>query len=331
MTLRDAGSISIALCTYQGERYLSEQLESLMAQTRLPREIVVFDDASRDSTWSQLEAFARQAPARGVDVRIHRNAENIGYVANFQRALQATREEIIFLCDQDDIWHPGKLARFAEEFERRPDLLMLHSDARLVDSEGRSIHCRLFEALEITRHEFDTVHSGHAFDVLLRRNIVTGAAMAIRRRVLEAERPVPPGWIHDEWLAVVAATIGRVDCLEEATIDYRQHDANQIGMRKRSFVERLSGSDVVHKDLMSRFLARTQTLVAQAQAGRLKLDESAMQNLLDRLEHARFRAALPVEWLPRVRGVLREYGSGRYGRFSNSPRSAISDLLRLHR
>jgi hypothetical protein len=331
VTSGSARSISIAVCTYQGERYLREQLESLFAQTCLPQEIVVFDDASRDGTWDLVQEFARQAPGRGVRMSTYRNPENVGYVANFQHALRATREEIVFLCDQDDIWHPRKLERFVAEFDRRPDLLMLHSDARLVDGDGKSIDCGLFEALEVSRDELSAVHGGQAFDVLLRRNIVTGAAMAVRRRVFEAGLEVPQGWIHDEWLAIVAATSGEVDCLEEPTIDYRQHGANQIGARRRSFVERLSGGGMSRGDFMSRTLARTQTLLCQTRAGHLQLDENATQNLLDRLEHARFRAAPPFEWFSRLRGVLREYTSGRYARFSNGPRSAISDLLRLRR
>lgn len=321
--------VSVALCTYRGEPYLAAQLDSILAQTRPPQELVVFDDASPDGTWALLESFAPRVRAAGIQFVMHRNAANVGYVANFEQALRATTGDIVFLCDQDDLWHPTKVERFAAEFERRPDLLMLHSDARLVDDQESSLNCGLFEALEVTQEELAAVHAGDMFEVLVRRNIVTGATMAVRREVFADDFTVPEGWIHDEWLAMIATSKGTTDCLEVASIDYRQHDNNQIGMRRRGFVERLTGGGMSRFEFMTRTLLRTQTLLDEAEVGRLSLTPAAMQLLRDRLTHARFRAAPPDRLLPRMAAILREYGSGRYARFSNGPRSALSDLLQL--
>ena len=324
-------SVSIALCTYQGSLYLEAQLDSLLAQSRPPEEIVVFDDASQDGTWEQLQGFAARAAVQGVGVALHRNPSNVGYVENFQRALKSTTGELVFLCDQDDVWHSERLARYIAEFERRPELLMLHSDARLVDGKGESMHCGLFEAFEVDKAEIEAVHGGRAFEVLVRRNIVTGATMAVRRCVIERAPSVPAGWIHDEWLAIVAATLGPVDCLEEATIDYRQHGANQVGARRRGFLERLTGGKVTHSEFMARMLARTQTLSDHVASGHLQLDADATRLVSERLQHARLRSALPHAPWPRSLAVLSEFASGRYERFSNGARSMVSDLIRLHR
>ena len=321
--------VSVALCTFRGEPYLAAQLDSILAQTRLPQELIVFDDDSPDGTWALLETFAPRVRAAGIELIMHRNARNVGYIANFEQALRATTGEVVFLCDQDDLWHPTKVEWFAAEFERHPDLLMLHSDARLVDGQGESLDCRLFEALEVTREELAAVHTGDMFEVLVRRNIVTGATMAVRRNVFAGDFTVPEGWIHDEWLAMLAASKGRTDCLEVVSIDYRQHDNNQIGMRRRGFVERLTGGGMSRFEFMTRTLLRTQTLLDEAEAGRLSLTLPAMQLLRDRLTHARFRAAPPDRLLPRLAAILKEYSSGRYARFSNGPRSAMSDLLQL--
>ena len=91
-------TITVALCTYQGAQYLPQQLHSLLAQQRRPNEIVVFDDASKDGTWELLQAFASHAATLGVQVPIHSNPTNIGYVANFTQALLAARGDLIFLC-----------------------------------------------------------------------------------------------------------------------------------------------------------------------------------------------------------------------------------------
>lgn len=328
MSVADHTSVSVTLCTYQGERYLQAQLDSLLVQSRLPDEIVIFDDASIDATWSLLQDFQRQATARGVRVRAQANATNVGYVANFQQALNAATGDLLFLCDQDDVWHPDKIERFVQEFQRRGDLLMLHSDARLVDAQGASLGDNLLDTLEVTSKELETVHVGRAFDVLLRRNIVTGATMAVRRRVIERGFNVPPGWIHDEWLAMTAAAQGRIDCLEAQTIDYRQHDRNQIGVRRQGYFERLFTDGTVHGELMVRMRDRIQTLLDLAEEGAFPLNGHDLESVRERLIHAWLRANPPRNLMARIAAVRREYATGRYVRFSNGPRSAISDLVR---
>ncbi|RZL54349.1 MAG: glycosyltransferase family 2 protein [Variovorax sp.] len=323
--------VSVALCTYKGETYLPAQLDSILAQTRLPDELVICDDVSPDGTWALLERYAPRIRAAGIRLAMHRNATNLGYVGNFQRALEATTGSVVFLCDQDDAWHPTKVARYLPEFERRPDLLVLHSDARLVDGDGADMRCSLFEALEVTREELATIHAGRAFEVLVRRNIATGATMAVRRKVFETGLAAPEGWIHDEWLAMIATFMGTVDCLEEPTIDYRQHASNQVGARRRGFVERLTGGGMSRLEFMTRTLLRTQTLLDVAESGPLRLDAASLRMLRGRLTHARFRAAPPAHWPARLAAVLREYASGRYSQFSNGPRSALSDLLLLRK
>jgi glycosyltransferase involved in cell wall biosynthesis len=331
VSLPSALVVSVALCTYKGERYLDAQLESILAQTRLPHELVVFDDASPDGTWALLESWAPRIREAGLRFVMHRNARNLGYVGNFEQALQATTGDIVFLCDQDDAWHSTKVERFLPEFKDRPDLLVLHSDARLVDGNGADMDCGLFEALEVTREELTAIHAGRAFDVLVRRNIVTGATMAVRRKVFECGLAVPKGWIHDEWLAMIATFMGTVDCLETPTIDYRQHANNQVGARRRGFVERLTGGGMSRLEFMTRTLLRTQTLLDIAETGPLRLPEADLQMLRDRLTHARFRATPPTALPARLAAIAREYASGRYARFSNGPRSALSDFLLLRK
>lgn len=324
-------SISIALCTYQGGRYLHEQLESLLAQSRLPDEIVAFDDVSKDDTLEQLNTFAARAFKRGIKVSVYHNPSNLGYVKNFTQALLATQGDVIFLCDQDDIWHPDKLAKFAEEFARRPNLLMLHSDADLVDAAGERLDRTVFSAFEVSAEEIRAIHRGNAFKVLLKRNVATGATMAIRRSVLAHGFEVPQGWIHDEWLAMLAATQGVVDCLEEATIDYRQHENNQVGVRPRGFIERVRGGGISRAAFMARLLVRTESLVDQAKTGKVHLDETLMLMVSERLKHAQLRAHLPENFAFRTVAVMREYMSGRYALFSNGIRSALTDLTKIGR
>jgi len=322
-----AAHISLVLCTYNGARFLPAQLGSLLAQTRLPDEIIVCDDASTDASLALLRDFAQRARAQGIRVLLHRQPVNLGYVRNFSDALRRASGEVVFLCDQDDVWYPDKIARMADEFARRPNLHLLHTDAALVDADGQPLGCTLFDALELTCAERAAEHAGQAFEVLLKRNTVTGATAALRRSVIARALPVPDGWIHDEWLALCAALHGEVDCLEWPSIDYRQHGGNQVGMPQYSFWQRLLRRKLSKRGYMQRMAGRIEVLVRQHEDGGLALTPQQAARMRERLAHAHFRAQLPTALVPRVRGALREAASGRYRRHSSCLRSFISDVL----
>lgn len=316
--------VSVVLCTYNGERYLRDQLDSLFAQERLPDELIAVDDDSSDGTWDLLNEFYRRAPEAGIRMVLKRNRCNLGYRRNFESALALASMPLVFLCDQDDVWHPNKIARMEASFLARPSLLLLHADARLVDADGADMRCGLFEALKVSAAELSGIHGGEAFKVLLRRSLVTGATAAFRREILSSAFPFSDIWVHDEWLALVSAASGEVDCLEEKLVDYRQHDSNQIGVRKQSIAEKLGAHGVSRRDYLRDVETGLQQLLQRP-------DFVRWQNLLlQRLKHVRARANLPSGALARVRWVLAEALTGRYSRFSFGLRSIVADLLGLN-
>src|SRR6476620_5065531 len=119
--------ISIALATYNGEKYLPAQLQSLARQTRLPTELVVFDDCSTDRTIDIINDFVSRAP---FPVRVARNESRLGFVNNFMRAAQACQADLVAFCDQDDVWEPHKLAVMEPVFDD-PDVLLAYHNATL--------------------------------------------------------------------------------------------------------------------------------------------------------------------------------------------------------
>lgn len=320
--------VSVVLCTYRGERFLGEQLTSLLAQTRRPDEIIVSDDASGDGTEALLEQFAASARANGIAVEVAIQPINIGFVANFSAALRRASGEVVFLCDQDDVWYPEKVAMMMAEFDRRPDLLLLHADARLVDTHLNNLHCSLFEALVLSEPEVALIHDGRAFDVLLRRSAATGATMALRRELVDAALPVPPGWIHDEWLALAASILGRVDLLEVPVIDYRQHNNNQIGMRPRTLRDKWEDLVRPRTPLMIAEVKRMEQLTEW-----LSSQPAIVASYLNRVRArtAHFSARLQIGQRSRMfrfPAIFREWRLGRYKLFSNDMRSIIRDALR---
>jgi glycosyltransferase involved in cell wall biosynthesis len=317
------------LCTYNGERYLQQQLDSLLAQSRLPGKIVAVDDGSTDRSWEILRAFAEQARGRGITIDAQRNPNNLGYVRNFEMALQRAGTDIIFVCDQDDVWYPDKLAVIHERFTADPDLLMLHSDARLVDAHLGDLGCSLFEALELGPDELQRVHDGYGFDVLLRRCIVTGATMAFRSDLLASAVPFGDGWIHDEWLAIVASAIGKIDVVERPMIDYRQHDANQRGMSRRTLDVKVREIALSRAELLCNDARRMESLQQRLRLLPVAVEKNLPARVQDKLEHTRFRMHITdTARIKRISPILKEAASGRYRRYGAGIRSVLRDLLR---
>jgi len=315
------------MCTYNGARFLTEQLESLLMQTRVPDQIVIRDDASRDDTWTLLQRFASQAAERNIQVDLQRNGKNLGYLKNFEAAMSATTGELVFLCDQDDIWYPDKLASYQAEFERRPDVGLLHSDACLIDDEGNELGYSLFEALEVTEWERQQIHQGEALSVLLPRNLATGATMAFRRDIMLAALPLADGWFHDEWLALVTAMISRTDYFERPSIAYRQHGANQIGARRKTEEEKRREASKPRREVMLHVAGRMERLLSQIQQKKLSPPEARLHELRGRIRHGRSRAELSSLLPLRLPVVTREILRGRYWQYSSGLRSIARDIL----
>ncbi len=322
-------STTIVLCTCNGVRFLEAQWNSLLAQSRLPDEIVARDDASVDATVALLETLSRRAEDAGIRVRLFRNTANLGYVANFEVALRDASGDVLLLCDQDDLWHREKLASLVEQFERRPELLALCGDARRVDAAGRALGPSLFDVLKISRKELRSIHAGKGFEVLLRRSLATGATMALRRTLLTDALPFPAGWVHDEWLAITAASLGGFDCTEQRLIDYRQHDANQLGMADRDLAAKWR--DLVWPRAASidnKLIARDEALQERLRALGTRVSSVDRGRVEDKLRHLHARQTLRGTSWRRAGTVLREMTAGRYRRYASGWHDALRDLLR---
>jgi glycosyltransferase involved in cell wall biosynthesis len=321
--------LSIVICTYNGAAYLQQQLDSLLAQTHLPDEIVMSDDGSTDASQDVLQVFAERARALGVAVQLWVNPSNLGYVENFSKALGRATGDVLFLCDQDDIWRPDKLALMAARFNHDPQLLLLYSDARLVGADGESRHCSLFDALQLTPDEKQVIHDGGAFDIVMRRSFVTGATAALRRELIEIALPVGQDWIHDEWLAAVAAAYGRVDFIDEPLIDYRQHDTNQVGMRRRTLMMKWNDLLRSRRQLLKTEAKRLQQLEDFLAQTTFSVGSDRPAQIRGRRAH--FERRLALGQLPRYRRLLpiwRESRAGCYQRYGTGGRTMLRDLLR---
>ncbi len=174
--------ISVAMCTYNGADFLPAQLESILAQSRPPDEIIICDDGSTDETQALLKKFAAESP---VSASIQLNEENLGSVKNFEQAIRLCSGDVIALSDQDDVWRSDKLELIEAAFTNAPAAGLVFSDAELVDENLKSLDRRMWDAIGFDAHKQKLVRLGRALEVLVTGWTVTGATMAFRSAVCE--------------------------------------------------------------------------------------------------------------------------------------------------
>lgn len=253
--------VSVVMASYNGERYLRPQLDSVLGQLLPVDELIVVDDASTDGSAAWL------ASVEDPRIRLHRNPTNLGVRLTFERGFALARHEIVFLCDQDDVWLTGKRTAFVTAFERDPQTLVVISDAQIVDADGNIVA----PSFMATRGGF----RGGWISTLV-RNRYLGCAMALRRPLLAAALPIPARVpMHDMWLGALGSLLGRVQYLPTPLLQYRRHGGNVTPSRRQSVLRMLLWRVSLLHALVARLAAVRSGhdgLAAMTAAGRATLD-----------------------------------------------------------
>lgn len=329
-------SLSCALCTYNGARYVRTQLESIASQTRPIDEIVVGDDGSTDGTLEIVHEFARTADVR---VRVLDPAgSRLGSTANFERVIAACTGEVIFLSDQDDIWRPDKVSIIETRFRRQPAPGLVFSDAAAVGSDLGPLGYTAWQAVDLRDRDKRMLRSAMALELLLRRPLVTGATLAFATRHRDVVLPFPdiikgdrPVMIHDGWIATAVAAVASVDLVDEPLVQYRQHAEQQIGLSpdrltspwpsRRASARGARQDEIDVLDAVSEVLSVLELRVAGPRVAR------ARNGLTRQRQHWVLRQQLPERRISRIRPIARELVAGRYSRYSSGAVSALKDLV----
>jgi glycosyltransferase involved in cell wall biosynthesis len=318
-------SVSVALCTYQGERHLQEQLDSIAVQSRLPNEVVVCDDSSTDGTLGILDRFRSRAP---FPVRIHVNDKRLGPAKNFEGAIERCEGELIFLSDQDDVWHPDRLSILVPILVARPQVGAVFCDAEVVDESLLPLGYSLWEFLRFRGQLQRKFLRGEPLDILLKHNVMLGMTLGFKARFRELILPIEAECPHDVWIPLLIAAVADVTMVPRRLSKYRQHEGQVVGAVKRRLQEMAAvkrertADDFLHT--ANQYAAARERLAASiafpARSPRVP------RQLQRKIGHLRTRAEMR-SGNGRLRLITREALALNYRRFSYGWRSFAVDVL----
>jgi len=271
--------ISVAIASYNGEKYIIEQLDSILGQTLQIDEVIICDDKSSDRTVELVEGFIN---AQGLSGKwlIKVNTENLGYASNFVQAVKKTSGDLIFFCDQDDIWLPERVAIMAGLMEAQPNILMLGSESESFASSEDAPSVASWErkrfkrdnTLEHLKFKADNIFIG-----------CQGCSMCIRKSLWQMiEDYWYPGWAHDEFVWKLALCLDGAYIYHGITLRRRLHTSNVTMHKMRDLAKRIK----FVKDL-KRSHEATLTF-----ANKIHMEKSAVRLLVRNIEAARLRIDL---------------------------------------
>lgn len=284
-------TLSVALCTADAAGSLPDQLESIATQARLPDELVIADDGSTDGTVGILQAFIPEAP---FPVRLYRNQRPLGPAKSMERALSLCRGDLIALSHQDAVWRPDRLARCEAALEAHPLAGLVSSDAG-----------------ELKAGERERVVLGEAHVVLLHRNFVNPAGVALRAACRDDVLPIPEGWAPDWWIALVVSLRWQVRVIDEPLLVDPPPPVRPDPDPRRQ---------------LEQWEAALERIGRIGRDGAINVSVRDVDELHARVRHFRSRASLPSGWLPRLPVVARELLKGGYLRYSDGMAGVVSDL-----
>lgn len=220
--------ISVCLAAYNGAKFIIRQLDSVISQLGTDDQVIVVDDRSKDQTVGLIKE------KYGNRIEIYVNEQNMGAIKSFERAISMAKGDIVFLCDQDDIWEEGKVEKVLKAFRVQNADLVIH-DAYVVDGDLQIMHKSWNE------YNKNNVNQG-IFGNLV-KNAFTGAMMAFKKELVPLYLPFPKNIeMHDQWFAIVCMLEKRkIIYINEPLMKYVRHGGNVTGMRKRSLAEQLKG------------------------------------------------------------------------------------------
>lgn len=321
-------NVSVVLCTYNGESYLRQTLQSISEQTQSPTELIAVDDKSSDNTVSILEEFRNTSD---FTMHIHLNDSHLGVNGNFEKAIHLCSGEYIFFADQDDIWMPQKIEDTIHAF-KSTRCGAIFSNARRIDENGQMLRDDLWRSVP---GQFTGYRNRVAFlKRLIKGNVVTGSTLAIRSVVLKHVLPFPKteSFLYDAWIAIICTAIPEIGIvpLHKKLMHYRVH-GSQYTARFRGDVKGTYGRAQQMELFMTRAGYLTQVYLRLSHFMRtdstcisiLRQAIDFWQSRATHVEHQTFRSTI---------SCFRHFTGGSYHICSRRPvHNLLKDIFNLYR
>lgn len=221
--MNDNIQIDILLATYNGEKYLKCQLDSILNQTHKNIRLLINDDCSTDNT----RAILKEYEEKDNRIKVKYNEKNLGYVKNFEDLLKRVENKYFALSDQDDFWKEEKIEKSLNKLlEEDADLVF--TDLEPVDEKLNTITPSMVRFMQMDKN----IKKHQDYKVVFLRNCVTGCTILSKKELINEYIPIPTKepMVHDWWMALIISQIGKITFLDEPTIKYRQHGNNQLGI-----------------------------------------------------------------------------------------------------
>ena len=239
--------IIILLSTYNGAKYLKNQIDSLMSQSYDDFRIIARDDGSSDESFAILKSYEQ--------IEIVDSQQNLGAKGSFaellEYAVKHTDGEFFMFCDQDDVWENEKIEKTLSKMKNLENKymdtpLLVHTNLTVVDNELNSLNNSFWNYEDVDP-------TTNSFNRLLVQNTITGCTVMINRRLAKLASPIPfEAVMHDSWLGLVASCFGGIGVINEPTIKYRQHSLNSVGTKGfgvRYILDKLSQENILSKNI----------------------------------------------------------------------------------
>ena len=228
--------LSVALCTFNGGKFIEQQISSILNQTIKVDEIIVCDDKSADDTLLILKKLQVANPC----IVIFENEINLRTTKNFEKAIQLCSGDYIFLADQDDLWNKQKVAKILTVFEENPHTEGVFSNANLIDENGSALSNKTIWN-SVFFFENDMPKPINYIDLISKNgNVVTGATLCIKKSIKDFIFPFSEKILHDEWIASLLAFRNTLYYSSENLISYRVHENQQVGMKNLNKTEKMN-------------------------------------------------------------------------------------------
>ena len=217
--------IDILMAVYNGEKYLIEQLDSILNQTYQEFNLIISDDCSTDCSMKILSEYQK----KDGRIVIIKQEKNLGYVKNFEFLLTKVTNEFFMLSDQDDVWNSDKVEISLKKIKEE-ELMLVHTDLEVVDKDLKNINNSMIRLINM--HTKATKYNDYRSVFL--DNCITGCTIIANSEVINKCLPIPEKpMVHDWWVGLIASSIGKIGFIDKPTIKYRQHGNNLIGINSK--------------------------------------------------------------------------------------------------